>query len=117
MRKFVNCWFVWGLLAIAGFIGFVSGVIGDMEWLEILSWAAIIVGFLMLGVLFVIALVKRMFLQAGCIVAGVVFAAVFGFFTFILIGAGQHHPPVREEAEKYVYSSIHHPHMYFLKQF
>lgn len=88
-----------GIIGISGgvfvlsCIGLAAAVISDLEWLAFLCIVAGIAALVVLPVGIIAAFLKRKFV-AGLVGIGVLaLNLAVAFFTMILIGVGQHHPP------------------------
>ena len=86
-----------GSVFVLSCIGLAVGVISDMRWLQGLSILAATVAIFVLPVSIIVALCMRKFLTGLLGLGLLALDLTVGFFTMILIGAGQHHPPTNHD--------------------
>ena len=88
-----------GIIGISGgvfvlsCIGLAAAVISDLEWLKFLCIIAGIAALVILPIGIIAALFKRKFVTGLVGIGVLALCLAVAFITFILIGAGQHHPP------------------------
>ena len=84
------------IICVLSCVGLAVGVISDMEWLLALCGLAATLSIIVMPAGIIVAFCTRKFATGLAGIGYLALSLTVGFFTFILIGAGQHHPPRRD---------------------
>lgn len=99
MKRIQKTIVIGGGVFVLSCIGLAAAVISDLEWLKVLCAMTGTLALVILPFGIIAALCMRKFVT-GLVGIGVfALSMLVGFFTFILIGAGQHHPPKHDGEE------------------